>query len=194
MTAAKAVTATFNSSNSQVIITVPSGGSTTASTTPGGTAFFGLLISGAPGVTGTVQLSCASPSTFITCTVIPSTITLTGGTTEVAFGIQTFCKGATTTGGSVPGGTSGGAGGGMAMMLMTLMCGGIGLVSRRQRRGVMAFAMVLIMVALGIGACGSLPTSPTGQATPPGTYFISLTTTLNGKVQTLPNFLTLVVK
>jgi hypothetical protein len=190
MTAAKAVTATFNSSNSQVIITVPSGGSTTASTTPGGTAFFGLLISGAQGVTGTVQLSCASPSTFITCTVIPSTITLTGGTTEVAFGIQTFCKGTSTTAGSVPGG----AGGGMAMMLMTLMCGGIGMVSRRKRGGAMAFAMVLIMVAMGIGACGSLPTSPTGQATPPGTYSISLTTTFKGNVQTLPNFLTLVVK
>ena len=86
------------------------------------------------------------------------------------------------------------AGGGMAMMLMTLMCGGIGMVFRGKRRAAMAFAMVLIMVAMGIGACGSLPTSPTGQATPPGTYFISLTTSLNGHVQTLPNFLTLVVK
>jgi uncharacterized repeat protein (TIGR01451 family) len=190
MTAAKAVTATFNSSNSQVIITVPSGGSTMASTTPGGTAFFGLLITGAPGVTGTVQLTCASPSSFITCAVIPSSILLNGGTTEVAFGIQTFCKGTTTTAGSVPGG----AGGGMAMMLMTLMCGGIGMVFRGKRRAAMAFAMVLIMVAMGIGACGSLPKSPTGQATPPGTYFISLTTSLNGNVQTLPNFLTLVVK
>jgi hypothetical protein len=120
---------------------------------------------------------------------------LNGGTTEVAFGIQTFCKGTTTTAGSVPAGSvPGGAGGGMAMMLMTLMCGGIGMVFRGKRRAAMAFAMVLTMVAMGIGACGSLPKSPTGQATPPGTYFISLTTSLNGNVQTLPNFLTLVVK
>jgi len=79
-------------------------------------------------------------------------------------------------------------------MALAMLLGGIGFAFRRDRRAAMAFAMVVIMVAMGIGACGSLPKSPTGQATPPGTYFISLTTSLNGNVQTLPNFLTLVVK
>jgi hypothetical protein len=175
--------------NSSVIISVPSGGSTTATTTPGGTAFFGLLISGAPGVTGTVQLGCSSPSPFITCTVIPSTITLTGGTTEVAFGIQTFCKGATTTGGFVPGGF----GGGISLGLMGLMFVGILGMFGKNRRVAVAFAMIMIVMALGAGSCASLPKGASG-VTPAGTYNITLTTTLNGNTQTLPNFLSLVVK
>jgi Abnormal spindle-like microcephaly-assoc'd, ASPM-SPD-2-Hydin len=173
--------------NSSVIISVPSGGSTTATTTPGGTAFFGLLITGAPGVTGTVQLTCGSSSPLITCAVIPSTVVLNGGTTEVAFGIQTFCQGSTAATGSVPGGF----GGGIGILLAALMFGGIGWTFKRDRRVGLTFAMLmLIMVS---AACGGLPKSANG-ATPAGTYFISLSTTLNGQTQTLQNFLTLVVK
>lgn len=188
ITAATAVTATF-SSPTGVIVTVPSGGSTTATTTPGGTAFFGLQITGGPGVTGTVQLGCSSTSPFVTCTVIPSTITLNGGTTEVAFGIQTFCQGATTTAGFVPGSF----GGGISLTLMGLMLAGILGMFNRNRRVAVAFAMLMIVMALGAGSCASLPKGGSG-ATPPGTYNITLTTTLNGNTQTLPNFLTLVVK
>ena len=158
-----------------------------ATTTPGGTAFFGLLITGAPGVTGTVQLTCASSSPLITCTVIPSTVVLNGGTTEVAFGIQTFCEGSTVATGLVPGGL----GGGIGMLLAAMMFGGIGWRFKRDRRVGLTFAMLmLIMVS---AACGGLPKSANG-ATAAGTYFISLSTTLNGQTQTLPNFLTLVVK
>jgi Abnormal spindle-like microcephaly-assoc'd, ASPM-SPD-2-Hydin len=183
------VTLTGNGGSSSVIITVPSGGSTMGTTTPGGTAFFGLLITGGPGVTGTVQLSCLSPSPFITCTVIPSTITLNGTTTEVAFGIQTFCKGTTTTTGFVPGGF----GGGMAMMLGAMMLGAISVAFSRNRRVAMVFATLTILAALGVGSCASLPKGPNG-ATPAGTYPITLVSTLNGQTQTLANFLTLVVK
>jgi hypothetical protein len=51
----------------------------------------------------------------------------------------------------------------------------------------------LLLAALGSAACNSLPSGPNG-ATPAGTYNLSLTTTLNGQTQTLPNFLTLMVK
>jgi hypothetical protein len=185
VSAATTVTATFNGPTG-VIVTVPSGGSTTATTTPGGTAFFGLQISGGSGVTGVVQLTCASSSPLITCTVIPSTVTLNGGTTEVAFGIQTFCQGSTATG-SLPGGF----GGGVGMLLAAMMFGGIGWTFKRDRRVALTLAtLMLIMVS---AACGGLPKSANGP-TPAGTYFISLSTTLNGQTQTLPNFLTLVVK
>jgi hypothetical protein len=121
--------------------------------------------------------------------VIPSTITLTGGTTEVAFGIQTFCKGATTTGGFVPGGF----GGGISVGLMGLMLVGITRMFGKNRRVAVAFAMIMIVMALGAGSCASLPKGASG-VTPAGTYNITLTTTLNGNTQTLPNFLSLVVK
>ncbi len=178
---------------SSVIITVAPGGSTMATTVSGGTAYYGLMITGAPGVTGTVQLGCVPNSALITCKVIPATVTLNGGSTEVAFAIQTFCQGATTSTGFAP--PVGGIGGGLELPLATMMVGLGGLVwtFRRNRRVALTFA-TLLLVALGSAACNSLPSGPNG-ATPAGSYQLSLTTSLNGgPTQTLNNFLTLVVK
>jgi hypothetical protein len=177
--------------NSPVIISIPPGGSTTGTATPGGTAFYGLQITGAPGVTGTVQLGCTPSSPTITCAVIPSSVVLTGKPVEVAFGIQTFCQGATGTG-LVPGVPGGGPAGGIGLLLFTLALGGAAWAMQRNRRLALTFA-VLMVVALGTAACGGLAKGPNG-ATPPGTYTLTLTTTFNGQTQTLPNFLTLVVK
>ena len=177
---------------SQVIIAVAPGGSTTATTVSGGTAYYGLVISGAPGVTGTVQLGCVPSSVLITCKVIPGSVTLNGSSVEVAFAIQTFCQGATTSTGAAP--AIPGIGGGLGLLLATTILGLGGLVwtFRRNRRVALTFA-ALLLVAVGSAACNSLPTGPNG-ATPAGTYSLSLTTTLNGQTQTLNNFLTLVVK
>jgi len=148
-----------------------------------------LIITCAAGQTGTVTLTATSSSNLITVNLIPNTVVCPGGAQQ-AVQLQTFCQGSTVTTGSLPA-EFGGGGIGMAL---AMLLGGFGFAFRRDRRAAVAFAMVVIMVAMGIGACASLPKSPTGQATPPGTYFISLTATLNGNVQTLPNFLTLVVK
>jgi hypothetical protein len=177
---------------SQVIVAIAPGGSSSATTVSGGTAFYGLTISGAPGVTGTVQLGCIPSSVLITCNVIPSSVTLTGGSTEVAFAIQTFCQGATTSTGFVAP-AEGIGGGGLGLLLVSMVFGGAMWMFRRNRRVALTFA-TLLLVALGSAACSnSLPQGPNG-ATPAGTYSLSLTTTLNGQTQTLNNFLTLVVK
>ena len=139
-------------------------------------------------MTGTVQLACMPSSTTITCNVIPGSVVLNGKATEVAFGIQTYCTGTTVTNGFVPGGT----GGGLALLLLTVMLSAAARTMERDRRVAFSFA-VLMVVALGVAACGGLAKGPNG-ATPPGTYNLTLTATLNGKTQTLPNFLTLVVK
>jgi len=175
---------------STVIITVAPGGSSTATTVSGGTAYYGLMISGAPGVTGTVQLGCVPSSVLITCKVIPGSVTLNGSSVEVAFAIQTFCQGATTSTGLAP--PVGGIGGGIGLLLVSMMLGGAVWAFRRNRRVALTFA-TLLLVAMGSAACNSLPSGPNG-ATPAGTYSLSLTTTLNGQTQTLANFLTLVVK
>jgi hypothetical protein len=172
--------------NALVTISIPSGGSTTATVTPGGMAYYGLEIVGAPGATGTVQLGCAPSSPTITCQVIPSTVTLTGKPVEVAFGIQTYCQGTTSTG-FVPGVP----GAGLGLLLLALALGGASWAMQRNRRLALTFA-VLMLVALGTAACGSLAKGPDG-ATLAGTYNLTLTTTLNGQTQSLPNFLTLVV-
>jgi len=179
---------------SSVIISVAPGGSTTATTVSGGTAYYGLMITGAPGVSGTVQLGCVPSSVLITCKVIPGSVTLNGGSTEVAFAIQTFCQG-TATGRVAPvGGIGGGSGGGIGLLLVAMAFAGAMWTFRRNRRVALTFA-TLLLVALGSAACSnSLPAGPNG-ATPAGTYTLSLTTSLNGAPpQTLNNFLTLVVK
>ena len=172
-----------------VTVTIPSGGSTSATTTPGGTAFYGLVLTGAPGVTGTVQLGCVPSSALITCTVVPSTVTLNGGTTEVAFGITTFCQGATTTGGATLPFNFGGK---FGWPLFLLAFAGMLLTLQRNRRLAVAFATIFL-ITLGSAACASLPKGPAG-ATPAGTYTLTLSTTINTSTQTYPNFLTLVVK
>jgi hypothetical protein len=171
-----------------VTITIPPGGSSTATTTPGGTAFYGLTISGAPGVTGTVQLGCVPSSNLITCQVIPSSVILNGGTTQIAFGIQTFCQGTTTTGALLPFHF----GGKFGRPLVILIFAGMLWTLQRKRRLAVTFATIML-IALGSAACASLPKGPNG-ATPAGTYTLTLTTTINGQTQTLQNFLTLVVK
>jgi Abnormal spindle-like microcephaly-assoc'd, ASPM-SPD-2-Hydin/Galactose oxidase, central domain len=199
----QAVTLTGTAIAAAVTVTIPSGGSNTATSVPGGTAYFGLVLTAAPGVTGTVTLGCTPSSPLLTCSVIPSTVTLTAGnSTEVAFGVQTYCQGTTTNGSllDVFGlGRSNGSGGGFDerrrlvlyacfAMLMALCL----VAARRNRRLSFALAMVTLL-ALGSAACsGGVAKGPNG-ATPAGTYELTLTTTFNGQTQTLPNYLKLVV-
>jgi hypothetical protein len=177
-----------------VIVTVPSGGSTTATSAPGGTAFFGLILTGAPGVTGTVTLGCTPSSPTLTCSVIPSTVTLTpGGTTEVAFGVQTYCQGTTSNGTLFgTGGRFGDRMGPMLLALLSLLMGFAMWTRRRNPRLALALAMVALIVIGGAACSGGLPKGPNG-VTPAGTYSLTLTTTFNGQTQTYPNYLTLIV-
>ena len=84
---------------SPIVVTIPSGGSSTATSVPGGTAYFRPDSNGSARLTGTVTLGCTPSSPTLTCSVIPGTVTLTpGGTTEVAFGVQTYCQGTSSNG------------------------------------------------------------------------------------------------
>jgi hypothetical protein len=184
--------------NSPIVISIPSGGSNTATSVPGGTAYYGLIITAVPGFTGTVQLGCSTSSPTITCTAVPSSITLSGtGSTEVAFAIQTYCKGTSTNSPSsgslpalppLPGGT-----GGLALLIVTLALSGASWTFRRNPRAGIAFALVLIVI-LGGAACSGGPAKGPNGVTPAGTYFITLTaTTSGGGTVSMPNFLKLVV-
>lgn len=200
---------------SAITISVPPGGSTTATSVPGGTAYYGLVITAGSGVNGTVTLGCTPSSPLLTCNVIPSTVTLNGGKTEVAFQIQTYCQGVTTTnnGYGIPfgGGNSGSDGfnGGLRLgdalaarlllMFVAMLFGFAAFAvwqpwdAQKNRRVALAFA-VLLLVAFGSAACsGGLAKGPNG-ATPAGTYTLSLSTTFNGQTQMLPNYLTLIVQ
>jgi len=140
---------------------------------------FGLTLTSLPGVTGTVTLGCTSTSPNITCNIVPSTITLTGKAINVAIVVNTFCKGAVPAfGPSLPGGLVGG----LEMLLAAMsLCGAMWTFKQRPRLA-LSFG-VLVLVAVGMSACSSLPKSPGGQATPPGLYPLVVTATApNGAV------------
>jgi uncharacterized repeat protein (TIGR01451 family) len=188
MTAAEAVTATFNSGNSPVTISVAPGSPSTVNTTPGGSAVFGLALTALPGTTGTVQLGCASPSPNITCKIVPSSIVLTGKAIDVAIVVETFCQGEVPDFGPIPGGLTGGLG---VLLAAMALCGMMWTFKQRPRWA-LSFA-VLIFMAVGMSACASLPKSPGGAATPPGSYPLVVTATAPNGAPSSVN-LTLVVQ
>jgi uncharacterized repeat protein (TIGR01451 family) len=191
VSAAVTVTATFNSGTSPVTIGLAPGSPSTVNTTPGSSAVFGLTLTSLPGVTGTVTLGCTviSPNAAdISCNLVPKAIVLTGKAINVAIVVNTFCKGAVPPfGPSLPGGLVGGLG--MLLAGMSL-CGAMWTLKRRPRWA-LSFG-VLVLIAVGMSACSSLPKSPGGQATPPGSYNLVVTATApNGATSSVP--LTLVV-
>ena len=192
VTAATAVTATFNSNNSSVTITVKPGTPSTVSTTPGGGAVFGLLLTSLPGTTGSVMLGCTSSSPDITCQIVPNTITLNGKGTEVAIVVNTFCTAAAP--GPAPGQFPRGTPGGFGLLLAALslvLCGATWKM-KSQPRWAISFA-ALILMTVGMSACASLPKSPGGQATPPGNYPLVVTATApNGSTSSVNLTLTVV--
>jgi hypothetical protein len=121
-------------------------------------------------------------------------VTLTpGGTTEVAFGVQTYCQGTTSSGALFgTGGRFGGRMGPMLLALLSLLMGFVMWTRRRNPRLALALAMVALIVIGGAACSGGLPKGPNG-VTPAGTYSLTLTTTFNGQTQTYPNYLTLIV-
>jgi trimeric autotransporter adhesin len=171
VTAATAVTATFNSA-SPVTIGIGQGSSSTVTTTPGSSAVFGLVLTALPGTTGTVQLTCSSPVASITCNIVPSSITLTGKAINVAIVVETFCKGWVPKFVPMPGAM----GNGLGLLLATLCLCGMAWRYKKQPRWAVSFGL-LIIFAVGMTACSNVAKSPSGSATPPGNYPLTVTAT-----------------
>jgi sugar lactone lactonase YvrE len=169
VTAATAVTATFNGA-SPVTIGIGQGSSSTVTTTPGSSAVFGLVLTALPGTTGTVQLTCSSPVASITCSIVPSSITLTGKAINVAIVVETFCKGSLPNFVPIPGGL----GTGLGLLLATLCLFGVAWTYKKQPRWAVSFGL-LVIFAMGMTACSNVAKSPSGSATPPGNYPLVVT-------------------
>jgi hypothetical protein len=172
VTAATAVTAMFNSGSSPVTIGIGQGSSSTVTTSPGSSAVFGLVLTALPGTTGTVQLTCTSPVASITCSIVPSSITLTGKAINVAIVVETFCKGSVPNFLPMPGAF----GTGLGLLLATLCLSGVAWTYKKQPRWALSFGL-LIIFAVGMTACSNVAKSPSGSATPPGNYPLVVTAT-----------------
>jgi hypothetical protein len=166
---------TVSSSPISIAVTPPAGGAFPP-VPPGGVLAIGIVLTSTPGFSGTVTFGCTTSSPTITCAPDPATVTLTPtGPTDVAIVLNTFCKGATTTG-SVP--MPGGSGGGITLLLLGLMLGGVLWMWRQSPRWAVSFA-ILVLMAIGGASCASPPKGPNG-ATQPGNYTVTFSATVNG--------------
>jgi hypothetical protein len=62
-----------------LMLGVGTGGSTTTTVASGQAATYNLSLSGGPGFSGTVALTCSGAPQNATCSIVPSTVTLPGG-------------------------------------------------------------------------------------------------------------------
>jgi hypothetical protein len=163
-----------------ISITPPPGGTTTATTNPGGTAVFPLVLS-STGLTGNATLTCLSPQTAtITCTVVPGTVALTpNGVTHTAIVVNTFCQGTTPpSSGSVPGIPTQNLPSAPWLIAIAglALLASMALTKKRSLRLVMPLA-ALLLAGIFASSCGSPPNGPNG-ITPPGVYKLMITATV----------------
>jgi uncharacterized repeat protein (TIGR01451 family) len=175
-------TAMLTVSNSPIMLTInPPPGGSFPPVAPGGTLPVGVVLTANPGTTGTVTFSCTTSSPTITCSPQPASVVLTAnGPLQIAFVVETFCKGPTAAGLILPGGF----GRGIGFLLLSMMIAGTVWVYRRNPRWAVSFALFLL-IALGGVACNSLPRNPNG-ATQPGNYQLTITATFNGQTVSAP--------
>ncbi len=169
-------------------LTVQSGTATTLTVNPGDTAIFFLTLSGNGGFTGTVGLGCTSSQASITCSVSPTSVTLTpGGSTVTAITLNTFCSWGTPRI-PLPWDQLRGIPGlwlaaGLGLILLAL--------TARKNRRVRIAVPIAMLVLLGFAGCSGGPSGPSGR-TPAGTYNLTITATSQGVTQSTN--VTLIVK
>ncbi|WP_353072170.1 choice-of-anchor D domain-containing protein [Tunturiibacter gelidiferens] len=174
---------------------VGTGGSTTTTVTGGQTATYNLSLSGSPGFSGTVALTCSGAPQNATCSIVPSTVTLPGGgSANFAVTVSTSAQTAYLEARSntiVAG-----------LGLFSLFTAPIFLLIRKRlptrkwtstqiQMLCAASALLITLTACSGGSKGSSqPVSP--AVTPPGTYALSVTAVAGNT--TVSQKLTLVVQ
>jgi hypothetical protein len=170
------VTATFNSNSGNMFNFTPLPGTgTTATVVPGQGATFPLTIS-SNGFNGVVNLTCSiSGPPSITCSILPSSVTLTNGTTTATISVKTFCSGAPPAGPSsrLPGV-------GLWYLAGAALFCGLAFAGRRRRGLRLAWTSGVLALALMCAGCPSTPKGPDGR-TAPGKYTLTIFATAQGQ-------------
>jgi len=168
------------------------GGSLSATVSSGSTATYNLQLNGSAGFTGNVNLSCSGAPQYATCSVSPSSLTVTSGgagTFTVSVSTETTTSAAVAKGSRLDL-----AGFGLLTLPVILL-----LRSRKRilHLWIVGAVVAVLCLSLGITACGggsggsSGPTTHT-YTTAPGNYTLTLTASSSSVNATQP--LTLVVK
>jgi len=145
--------------------------------TPGASGTVSVVVTPANGFTGAVALSCSSPVSYVTCSVAPTSVTLSGTAAVTATG--TISVAATTA--SLERSHSG-----VALAILTpfgLL--GLALASRKRKILLRRAGLVLVLTvgfvaaAVGVTGCGG-GVSSSGDNVPPGTQIVTFTGTASG--------------
>jgi len=158
---------------------------TTQTVTAGGTASYDLTIAPAGGFNQAVNLSCSGAPAHSTCAVQPASVTL-DGTNSAAATLTVATTAASMIGPGDPGNFTPPSGW-LPMGVWLALFGLLGLIALARFRAeggrvrrLAPFAMAALLVALW-AACGgggsSSSTTPTSNATPAGTYTLTVTGT-----------------
>jgi Abnormal spindle-like microcephaly-assoc'd, ASPM-SPD-2-Hydin len=151
------------------------GGSTSATITSGQSATYNLSLTGSPGLTGAVTLSCSGAPTGATCTVTPTSLSLSSGQSSafmVTVNTAVSASLARAEGALIAGG----------LWLCSLLMFPFFRTSKRVR-ALLLVIPVLIACAVGAGlsGCGggqsSNPTTPVTTQVAPGSYSIHVSAT-----------------
>jgi hypothetical protein len=165
------------------------GGATSVTVNSGGVASYSLSLAGGTGFSGIANLTCTGVPQYSSCSVTPSTVTLSGGT-AAAFTV-TVTTGTTQTATEISHRNLALAGFCMAPLL------GVCWLLRRRHRlfGLCGFCLAMAVLAFGVSGCagsgGGGSKQGTGSDTSPGTYTLTITAA-SGSVITSQN-LTLIV-
>lgn len=166
------------------------GGSTSVTVNSGGVATYSLSLVGGTGFSGTANLACTGSPQYSSCSVTPSTATLSGGT-AAAFTV-TVTTGTTQTAMEMSHRKLALAGFCMAPLL------GLCWFLRRRHRlfGLCGLCLAMAVLAFGVSGCagsggGGSTKQGTTYNTSPGTYTLTITAA-SGSVTTSQN-LTLIV-
>lgn len=163
---------------------------TSATITPGQSATFSLTLTPIGGYAGTVNLSCGSLPSKVTCSFSPSAITpINGSSAKGTLTISTTAAVAALDIPPAPGGTPWLPAGTLTVAgLLGLFINPRRLTRWNRRLWMLACVALLCSAGLCLSGCGGSSTNSSGnQGTPPGSYAIvvSLTDSAGGPAHTL---------
>jgi hypothetical protein len=177
----------------QFTVGAGSGSSLSATVKSGSTATYSLVLKGAPGFTGQVQVTCAGAPKFATCTAQPASVTIpASGSATVTITVTTTASASARLVESA-----------RPLFLALLLVPALFGVRRRARVLVLLMCLALVATACG-GGGGSAsggggdgggtnpPPPPTANSTPAGTYTLQVSAA--GAATTQSVQLTLVVQ
>jgi len=168
-------------------------GVVTQTVTAGTPATFQLIADSVQGFAGSVALTCADAASLSTCTVQPTTVSLTsGGQVPIVLSVATATNGATPFGRAPDARWFGPSlpslaawrwqGIALWLLLFGLIVAWVSAAKRQLTRGVRLAqtGAIAVLLSIGLAACFGSSAGTTPVGTPTGTYTMTVTGTFTG--------------